>query len=294
MTMQRRVRHAKLGRDFYMDVRYSSDGGETWSAPQQVFQGANWEGRPIEVPNDANGDGIPDIYLFFTQRVIDTRIPARKAKRRNDHGRAVAFIASYDGGKTWGDRNPERYTGQIIHRNYDAKPTKADQISRSGGGMPQPFLLPNDRVAFVSEELDKKESPLIVATDPGDWDWQGADFQGPWTSADYEPQRRSERLSHIARQRLARSEAESRGNGPYASVLPDGRVILWPRAPKGWSASGWATRTPAISSWRVCPLAKRGRPFPLSNPSGKIRSWSPAGPKSLDDNFILLRFGTIK
>ena len=35
------------------------------------------------------------------------------------NGRGVAYIASYDAGKTWVDPNAERYTGKLIHRMTD-------------------------------------------------------------------------------------------------------------------------------------------------------------------------------
>ena len=165
MTMQRRAKGSNLGRDYCMDVKYSDDGGETWGEPVQVFQGANWEGRPFEVPNDANGDGIRDIYLFYTQRVIRTDIDASRASRSGDNGRAVAWIASYDGGASWTDPNPERFTGRLIHRNFkeaDGQPPTGE----SGGGMPTPFLLPGDRVGFVAEEIGKATSPYLIANEP--------------------------------------------------------------------------------------------------------------------------------
>ncbi len=291
MSIQRRVEGSNLGRDYYMDVKFSDDSGRSWGQPEQVFQGANWEGRPFEVPNDLNGDGIRDIYLFFTQRVIDTKTPAKKASRRNDFGRAVAFVASYDGGATWGDRNSERFTGAIIHRDYREGP-KMDPTDASGGGMPQPFLLPDNRVGFVVEVLGKVESPLIIANDPGDWDWAGPQFQGPWTSADYDGAQDdnvypSDKANVWAPQDLEFSKA------PYVAALPDGRYVM-------------ASQTPQII--RVWVGDKQARNFrPQELPFGMDQSVFPAiepisdtevlvagGSYLPSDNFIYLAIGRLK
>lgn len=290
MSIQRRVAGSNLGRDFYIDVKYSSDDGLTWTEPEQVFQGANWEGRPFEVPNDLNGDGIRDIYLFFTQRVIDTKTPAKKASRRDDFGRAVAFIATYDGGATWVNQNPERFTGRIIHRSYLEGP-KMEATDASGGGMPQPFLLPGDRVGFVAEELGKRESPLIVATDPGDWDWQGAAFQGPWTSADYDGVADDNVYPLPARNTWAPQDIEF-SKAPYVAALADGRYVM-------------ASQTPQIIRvWVGNEQAQDFRPqelpfdmdeavFPAVEPISDTEILVAGGSYLPSDNFIYLRIGRI-
>lgn len=224
MSRLRRVKQSTLARDQYIDVRFSSDGGESWGPPQQVFQGANWEARPIQVPNDANGDGIRDIYLFYTQRLVPTTVPEDQARRQEDNGRAVAWIASYDGGRSWSDPNPERFTGRVVHRNFDERRDLPPTVE-SGGGMPTPFVLPGPRVAFVAEHPGKEGSPHIVATDPGDWNWDGADFQGAWTHADYNGLTDDRIYPTDPANAWPLTQTES-GNAPYGVVLPDGRVAV--------------------------------------------------------------------
>ena len=171
MTMQRRLRGSNLGGDFYIDVVYSSDGGETWSDPEEIFQGANWEGRPMQVPNDANGDGTDDIYLFFTQRIIETTLAPRKATRRGDNGRGVAYIASYDGGETWSDPNPERYTGKsstaalTCARDWPTRKTVAAPVACRS-----PSFCPTTASGSSSKRLTQASplsSPTIRATGIG-------------------------------------------------------------------------------------------------------------------------------
>lgn len=224
MSMQRRLRGSNLAKDYYMDVRYSLDGGQSWGAPQQVFQGANWEGRPIQVPADANGDGNRDIYLFYTQRAVPTYVAAEHASRSEDYGRAVAWIVSYDNGRTWTDPNPERFTGRIVHRNF-VEPRGVTQSNKSGGGMPTPFILPGPRIAFVAEEIDKAVSPYVVASDPGDWGWTGKAFSGPWTSADYDGFQ-DDRVYPDSPSNAWRMNDKEFGGAPYATVLADGRVVV--------------------------------------------------------------------
>lgn len=223
MSMLRRARRSNLGRDYFIDVRFSSDGGLSWGPRQQVFQGANWEGRAIQVPHDANGDGSNDIYLFFTQRMIPTTLPEELASRDNDYGRGVAWIASYDNGRTWTDPNPQRFSGRIVHRNFaQARGTPLDE---SGGGMPTPFILNNNRIGFVSEEIGMAASPYVVLGAPGDWNWTNPAFSGPWTSIDYDGS--ADDGIYPATQGFAwRMNQKAFGGAPYASVLPGGRVAV--------------------------------------------------------------------
>lgn len=224
MSMQRRVRGSRLAGDYFIDLRYSSDGGFSWGAPQQAFQGPNWEARPIEVPHDANGDGTRDIYIFFTQDAVPTFLPAAQARRPDGYGRAVAWIASYDGGQSWTDPNPERFTGRIIQRSFAEAPG-LPATDDSGGGMPSPFLLPGPRIAFVAEQINKAASPWLVVSDPGDWDWTGPAFQGPWTSADYNGIADDNFYPRSAANAWRVNDAEF-GGAPYGAVLPDGRVVV--------------------------------------------------------------------
>ena len=290
MVMQRRVEGSNLGKDFYMDVKVSDDEGASWTRPVQVFQGANWEGRPFEVPNDLNGDGTPDIYLFFTQRVIDTKTPARKASRRNDYGRAVAFIASYDGGASWVNRNEERFTGVIIHRNYLEGP-RMPTTDASGGGMPQPFLLPNDRVGFVVEELGKRKSPMVIANDPGDWDWTGQDFRGPWTSADYDGLQDNNVYPMSADNVWAAEDIEF-SKAPYAAALPDGRFVMASQTPQ--IVRVWVGDTEARNFRpQELPFGMAQSIFPVIEPISDTEVLVAAGSYLPNDNFIYLRIGTI-
>ena len=291
MTMQRRAKGSNLGQDYYIDVKFSDDGGESWGEPVQAFQGANWEGRPFEVPNDQNGDGIRDIYLFYTQHVIRTDIDAGLASREGDNGRAVAWIASYDGGASWTDPNPERFTGRIIHRNFNEADGEPPTV-QSGGGMPTPFLLPGDRVGFVAEEIGKNASPYLVANDPGDWDWTGPAFQGPWTSADYDGSA-DNAVYPQGKSNIWQVNTVEFGGAPYGTVLPDGRIAVSLNSAKRIKV--WVgDRNGQGFQVQENPFGRDPSLYSFIEPISDGEILVGAGPVDGDDKFIYLRFGTIQ
>ncbi len=224
MTHQRRNRTGTFSKDRYIDVRWSLDGGDTWSSGTPIFQGDNWEGRPIQVPHDRNGDGHNDIYVFYTQEVIPTNIDVNLADRSYTRGRAVAWVASYDNGVTWTDPNPERFTGRIVHRDYTSNLINPP-ANISQGGMPTPFILPNNRFALVSESISCPNSPYLVTTSPNDWDWTNAGFSGPWTSADYDGTTDTNVYPLGATNEWLVDTVEF-GGGPYGVVLPRGAIAV--------------------------------------------------------------------
>ena len=59
----------------------------------------------------------------------------------------------------------------------------------------------------------------------------GPDFRGPWTSADYEG-KGDRKVYPESPENAWPAEAGTFGNGPYASVLPDGRIIMASRNEK--------------------------------------------------------------
>lgn len=291
MSMQRRARGSNLARDYYIDIRFSDDGGESWGLPQQVFQGANWEGRPFEVPHDANGDGTPDIYLFYTQFAVPTDVPDFMASRDDDFGLSVAIIASYDGGRSWDKLNPQRYTGRIIHRNYQEQPGLPPDAG-SGGGMPTAFLLPGDRVGFVAEEILKANSPYVVANDPGDWDWTGPAFQGDWTDANYDG-RADNRIYPDNPANLWRVNQLEFGGAPYGVVLQDGRIAVSTNSNKRikvWvgdeNARGFVQQVPPFGTDRAF--------YSFIEPISAREVLVGAGPTDETEAFIYLRRGTLQ
>lgn len=74
----------KNGLDCGLVLKRSSDNGATWSEPQYIYEGTNWEPYLLYLPNG-------DIQCYFTDC-----IPSIK-----DSGTSV--ITSHDGGQTWGE-----------------------------------------------------------------------------------------------------------------------------------------------------------------------------------------------
>ena len=74
----------KNGVDCGLVLKRSSDNGASWSEPQYIYEGTNWEPYLLYLPNG-------DIHCYFTDC-----IPSIK-----DSGTSV--IISHDGGLTWGE-----------------------------------------------------------------------------------------------------------------------------------------------------------------------------------------------
>lgn len=163
----------------YTAVCYSSDGGYTWTVEDKTPTVCVWEARPIQVHNDKDGDGNNDIYIYFTQEVTPTFYPPEDCNQTYSVGRAIAYIVSYDNGKTWNTNTTERFSGRIIHRNYNGE-------INSQGGMPTMAELPNHRIAVVAEAPKGSSyafASWVIASDPHDYDFDN--IRGSWCSIDY-------------------------------------------------------------------------------------------------------------
>ncbi len=219
MTYQKRVDNNQYtGRDRYVCVKYSTDGGETWSAEEEVFQGGNWEPMPIETDHG--------IYIFFTlQDIYPTWLAEDECLQSNElGGRCVAFVASYDNGSTWTNWSNQRYGARMILRDYN-EDKAANNYSGSGGGMPTPFVTADGRIGFIAESIERKTSPWIVVAPEGDHDFDSFHFQGTWQSVDYDGTNNNNvyPLSTTVRWALTTREW---GGAPFALNLPNGKIAF--------------------------------------------------------------------
>ena len=163
----------------YTGIRYSSDGGYTWTEEQQTPTTCVWEARPIQVYNDKNADGNNDIYIYYTQEVNPTYFRPEYSTQEYSIGRAIAYIVSYDNGVSWQTNSNERFSGRIIHRNYNGQ-------NKSQGGMPTMVELPDHRIAVVAEAPNGSTiafASWVTASDPHDYDFDN--IQGAWSSVNY-------------------------------------------------------------------------------------------------------------
>lgn len=220
MTYQKRKEDGFYftGRDRYVCVKFSSDGGSTWTREQEVFQGGNWEPMPIQIPSG--------IYIFFTlQDIYPTYLTEEECSQENEiGGRAVSFVASFDNGTTWTDFSDERYTGRMLLRDYNED--KADSnFSGSGGGMPTPFLTGDNRLGFIAESVDRKVSPWIVVAPTGDFTFDSSHFKGDWQTANYNglSDNNVYPLSSAVRWALTRDHW---GGAPFALKLSNGKIAF--------------------------------------------------------------------
>lgn len=220
----------------YTGVRYSSDGGYTWSDEQQTPNTCVWEARPIQVNSDKNGDGHNDIYIYYTQEVNPTFYRPEHCNQQYSVGRAVAYVVSYDNGVSWQTNSNERFSGRIIHRNYNGQPD-------SQGGMPTMVELPNHRIAVVAEAPKGSSiafASWVTACDPHDYDFDN--IQGNWCSVDYNvniSQASYDNDGYVIPSSVTLTPdpnvypnntqnlwkmSSVYGNAPFTCVLPNGRI----------------------------------------------------------------------
>ncbi|MCX6326602.1 MAG: T9SS type A sorting domain-containing protein [Bacteroidia bacterium] len=211
-------------------VKFSSDGGYTWGTETFIAWGGDYEPTAIQVPNDKNGDGNNDIYLFWSMAIADQSMDlsvsdADSVKR----GFACGVVASYDNGSTWNNFMPTKLGARIVHRNLD-EPSDGTFMG-SKGNMPTPVLLPNHRIGVVCEAVDKKNSPWFTVSDSNDWDW--ANFQGQqWSSYTYfgypPYDVDDENVYPTDRNKCWRPTYtdDTFGGAPYTCVLPNGKIAF--------------------------------------------------------------------
>jgi hypothetical protein len=217
MTYQRRAdSNEYTGRDRYVCVKFSVDGGDTWTAEQVVFQGGNWEPMPIEIPTG--------IYIFFTlQDIYDTSLPEEQCLQSNAAGgRAVAFVASFDNGATWDKFSSERYGARMLLRDYNED---SGNLSGSGGGMPTPFLTNSNRLGFIAESIDRKTSPWIVVAPAGDHTFQSEAFCGSWQTVNYDGRGDNSVYPSTPDARWALTSRHW-GGAPFALKLSSGKIAF--------------------------------------------------------------------
>lgn len=117
-------------------ISFSSDNGKTWTEPQVVYVGTNWEPCVLE----ANGE----IYIYFS-----CTAPSIVEHGFDDRSSGVGLIRSKDGGKTWIPNVTESpYMPQYVMRCYV---TTINGIKRYNDQMPVAIQLNNGTIALAAE-----------------------------------------------------------------------------------------------------------------------------------------------
>ncbi len=211
-------------------VRFSTDGGYTWGPETFICWGGAYEPAAIQVPNDENGDGNNDIYLFWTMAIVDQSVDLDIANHNNSYrGFACGVVASYDNGASWENFRPNKLGARIVHRNFD-EPVNGTYFG-SKGNMPTPVLLPNHRIGVVCEAVDKANSPWFTVSESGDWDWNKFQNQ-QWSSYSYfgyPPYSADDDNIYPTDRNFCwrpTFQDDTFGGAPYACVLPNGRIAF--------------------------------------------------------------------
>ena len=175
-----------------ISISFSEDNGKTWSAPQKVYTGLNWEPSALEAKNG-------EIYIYFT--AIATTI---HQYGYGNHSSGVGLLRSTDGGKTWTPNVTEApYLPQYVMRQYVYTNDKGIDIYSDQ--MPVAIELHNGTIALAVETHDDKNYTFSISyNNDGYKEDLGLDTSGP-----------------VDRQTQLFSLA-----GPYLAQFDSGEVVL--------------------------------------------------------------------
>lgn len=167
-------------------LRRSSDNGQTWSEPEVIYEGPNWEPYLLYLPGG-------DIHCYFTDCVPAIR----------DSGTSV--VVSRDGGRTWGEY---RKISRQFKYVSDGHMIFTDQ-------MPSVRLLNDGRTLcgffesrlepdFPAEDAKSTFMMSLVYNDGYEWEDLGNEKEGP-----------KDRQTNLFM-----------GAGGYISVFPSGETLI--------------------------------------------------------------------
>ncbi|MBQ7010669.1 MAG: exo-alpha-sialidase [Clostridia bacterium] len=118
-------------------VSYSSDMGKTWTEPQVVYVGTNWEPSVLQADNG-------EIYIYFT-----CTAPSILLSDFDHRSSGVGMIRSTDNGKTWTPNvTGEPYIPQYVMRYYVGV---QDGVKKYNDQMPVAVQLNNGTIALAVE-----------------------------------------------------------------------------------------------------------------------------------------------
>lgn len=118
-------------------VSYSSDNGKTWTAPETVYVGTNWEPMAMQADNG-------EIFLFFS-----CTAPSIYLSDFEHRSSGVGMVRSADGGKSWTPWvTGAPYVPQYVMRQYVST---VDGIRKYTDQMPVALQLNNGTIALAAE-----------------------------------------------------------------------------------------------------------------------------------------------
>ncbi len=177
-------------------ISFSSDKGKTWTEPQIVYKGTNWEPCVLEADNG-------EIYIYFS-----CTAPSIVEHGFNDRSSGVGLIRSADGGKTWTPNVTESpYMPQYVMRCYV---TTLNGVKRYNDQMPVALQLNNGTIALAVE------THTPAATGNGSYKF----------SISYNNDGYKDSLSMSATGPANRQTKVFNLAGPYLSQFDSGEVLL--------------------------------------------------------------------
>lgn len=172
----------------------SVDGGETWSAPESIYTGSNWEPQVLALRSG-------EIHVYFTHIAPKIYYYGFKQLRRSS---GVGLIRSYDGGFTWTPRVTDApYAAHIAAQQYVCD---VDHVRHYTDQMPVGTELSDGSIALSLESKAADRSyHLSLAFSHDNWARSLAmDEEGP-----------ADRINFI-----------KPAAGPYIVTLSSGRTAL--------------------------------------------------------------------
>lgn len=130
-----------------VEIMYSNDKGETFTAPREMYRGRCWEPAMLQLPS-----GEIQMYITSSQEVINKVSNPR-----------TIIIRSFNGGDTWQGKKVATYRdAEVVSRSFDER--------SSYDGMPTAvWLNDNNGIAMPIEVWSGKlvvdQTPMIVKTD---------------------------------------------------------------------------------------------------------------------------------
>ncbi len=184
--------HYGEGKDGGLMLIRSKDNGRTWTEPQKIYDGVNWEAYLLELP-----DGR--IQCYFTDPIPQTR------------NSGTSLIVSEDGGHTWGRKI--RVSRQYKY-DYDGPNTEYTGQKIYTDQMPC-FRVLNDGKTIAGFLEARLETPLSVTgasyckmsmvwNDGLDWKDLGEESEGP-----------ERRVTNFMK-----------GGSGYMATFPSGEVVI--------------------------------------------------------------------
>ncbi len=184
-----------------IEIRRSSDNGNTWTAPEVIYTGAVWEPSLLQLPSG-------EVQIYWTNTHVEGSTDPYG--RADDNSTGTAMLRSFDNGKTWNGNPAVPYTAQIVAQQYTYTGSDGKYFN---GQMPVATVLNNGKIALALEVRTKKSNGdktynLSIAYTDVNNSWPkslGLEEEGPSTL-------KKNFMKEVA--------------GPYIRQFPSGETIL--------------------------------------------------------------------